>query len=117
MQRVFVYGTLKRGFARHYALSTQTFLGPATTRAGFRLYNLGSYPGLVRCEDGASIEGELYDVDDSCLEKLDVIEGVDQGLYRRDVVQLLDPWIDEPALTYIYLQSTDGYAEISVWPS
>lgn len=117
MHRVFVYGTLKRGFRRHHALEAQKFLGPATTTTGFCLFDLGSYPGLIRTDNGISIEGELYEVDDSCLVELDVIEAVDQGLYGRESIQLLAPWDDGPALTYIYLQSTEGHAEISQWPS
>lgn len=116
MHRVFVYGTLKRGFCRHRALSTQNFLGAATTVPSYRLFDLGSYPGLVQDNDGASIKGELYEVDDLCLAELDAIEGVDQGLYGRESVELLAPFSDEPALTYIYLQSIEGCAEINSWP-
>ena len=117
MQRVFVYGTLKRGFCRHPALSAQKFLGVATSAPGFRLFDMGSYPGMIAADDGISIEGELYEVDGSCLAELDIIEGVDQGLYGRESIQLLAPWDDQPALTYIYLQSTEGHVEINRWPT
>ena len=117
MQIVFVYGTLKRGFCRESALSAQKFLGTARTAPAYRLFDLGSYPGLVPSNDGASIDGELYEVDELCLAELDDIEGVNQGLYGRESVKLLAPWSNDSALTYIYLQSTDGYAEINSWPA
>jgi gamma-glutamylcyclotransferase (GGCT)/AIG2-like uncharacterized protein YtfP len=117
MRRIFVYGTLKRGFCRHDALSNQTFLGIAITKPNYKLFDLGSYPGLVFAEQGKSIQGELYDVDDDCLRKLDVIEGVSVGLYRRDPIQLLSPWNLEPVETYIYLSPIDDSVEISNWSS
>ena len=117
MQRVFVYGTLKQGFCRHHAISSQKFLGPAKTQPIYLLFDLGSYPGLVADEDGISIEGELYEVDEDCLKNLDLVEGVNEGYYSREAVQLIDHWDDEPALTYIYLKSTDGCAQISSWPA
>ncbi len=117
MNRVFLYGTLKRGFCRHQAIEGQAFLGLAKTEAAYKLFDLGDYPGLVIAENGISIEGELYSIDDDCLEQLDEIEGVAIGLYRRDTVRLLPPWNDEPTLTYIYLLSTSGRAQISHWTS
>jgi len=115
MHRVFVYGTLKKGFCRHHALSRQNFLGVATTQAEYKLLDLGDYPGLVSSDDGESIAGELYEVDEACLQNLDVIEGVAVGLYARKSIRLLSPWNDEPAIAYIYLPSTTGYPEIQQW--
>ena len=117
MRRIFVYGTLKQGHCRHDVLTGQTFLGPAKTEPNYKLFDLGSYPGLVFSEHGRSIEGELYAVNDNCLQQLDIIEGVDIGLYRREPIELLMPWNLEATETYIYLSSTDGHNEISNWSS
>lgn len=115
MNRLFVYGTLKKGFCRHDALSACKFLGLANTEPLYKLIDLGDYPGLISSDNGISIEGELYEVDDPCLQKLDAIEGVEMNLYSRETVQLLSPWDDKTAITYIYRQSTDGYPEIQQW--
>lgn len=117
MHRVFVYGTLKRGFCRHDALQQQAFLGLARTEANYKLFDLGEYPGLIVAEDGISIEGELYCVDDDCLAKLDQVEGVDEGYYSRESVMLQPPWNDEATLTYIYRKPIAGHSEIPQWPS
>lgn len=117
MQRVFVYGTLKQGYCRHEALSSAKFLGTATTEPRYRLFDLGTYPGMVYDSDGAAVEGELYEVNDECLANLDVVEGVSEGFYSREIVQLISPWNDQSALTYIYRKSTDGHNQIDRWPS
>jgi len=115
-QCVFVYGTLKQGFCRHHAIADQIFLGVAVTEPAYRLFDLGEYPGLIAEAAGKSIGGELYRVNEKCLQKLDVVEGVSDGLYSRQTVRLLPPWSDQQAVTYIYEQSVSGYQEIPEWP-
>ncbi|QEG22691.1 gamma-glutamylcyclotransferase family protein [Mariniblastus fucicola] len=117
MYRVFVYGTLKRGFCRHSALESQKFLGEAATEPGYMLYDPGDYPGMVRCEQGRAIEGELFEVDHACLLNLDLIEGVDEGYYSREPVRLMPPWRDESAMTYLYQKPIDGFSAIRGWHS
>ena len=106
LQLVFVYGTLKRGHQRNHVLADQTFIGPATTVADYRMYDLGSYPGLIEVAPGAGdqIQGEIYRIDPTCLRQIDQIEAVDQGLYQRREICL------EPDLAMLApgLISTDG---------
>jgi len=92
-QLVFVYGTLKRGHQRNHVFANQTFVGPATTAANYRMYDLGDYPGLIEVEPGSGdrIQGEIYQVDPTCLLQLDRIEAVDQGLYERRDIRLNPP--------------------------
>src|SRR5207249_6980142 len=62
---LFVYGTLKRGGRGNRWLAGQRFLGEAVTEPTYRLYDLGTYPGLVRDEaNGLAVKGELWEVDD-----------------------------------------------------
>ena len=93
LQLVFVYGTLKRGQQRNHVLANQTFIGPATTAADYRMYDLGSYPGLIEVESGSGdqIQGEIYRIDPTCLRQLDQIEAVDQGLYERREIRFDPP--------------------------
>ena len=85
---VFVYGSLKRGYALHHLLRTAQFLGTACTQPLYRLFDLGSYPGLVEWPEGLSIHGELYAVTAENLQRLDQAEGVAEGLYARRPVLL-----------------------------
>lgn len=111
LRRLFVYGTLKRGYCRHGALAKGRFLGTARTAEAYRLVNLGSYPGLVPAEEnGVTIEGEIWEVDLTMLQVLDDIEGVDEGLYARRPVVLQQSEGGEVE-TYIYLGSVAGLAD------
>lgn len=117
MTLVFVYGTLKRGCHNHHALAGQQFLGEARTVAGYTLYSLGDYPGMVRSnEPTAEVTGELWQVDYRCLTQLDRLEGVDEGLYERAAVQLAPPFHEKAAETYLYLRSLEGRRHLgSLW--
>ncbi|QDT35509.1 gamma-glutamylcyclotransferase family protein [Thalassoglobus polymorphus] len=101
---IFVYGTLKRGDCRHHVVSRFHFLGEAVTQPVYRLFHLGSYPGLVEvAEDGSEVQGELYAIDPERIREVDEIEGVEAGLYQRVPVQLQSPWRISGAETYLYL--------------
>jgi gamma-glutamylcyclotransferase (GGCT)/AIG2-like uncharacterized protein YtfP len=109
MTRVFVYGTLKRGCGNHHLIASQQFIGPARTPAGFTLFSLGDYPGMVRAPgDTAGVSGELWTVDAGCLLRLDKLEGVAEGLYERVAITLAPPFADQPAETYLYLHDLGG---------
>lgn len=105
---IFVYGTLKRGGSNHRFLSGQKFLGTAHTVAGFTLYALDGYPGLVRAPDAPGVSGELWEVEPACLAKLDEFEGVDEELYARETIALAPPFAATPAEAYVYLRSVAG---------
>ena len=109
LHRLFVYGTLKRGDVRAYLLDGQHDLGEVKTQPIYKLFNTGDYPALVDAEPigrpGVSIEGELWQVDSDCLARLDVEEGVDEGLYERRAVALMDT--AETVQTYFYLHTVD----------
>jgi gamma-glutamylcyclotransferase (GGCT)/AIG2-like uncharacterized protein YtfP len=104
--KIFVYGTLKRGYCRADVLQGQRFLGIARTAPIYLLYDLGAYPGLVEHCPGVEVEGELWEVDEACLRRMDEIEGVPL-LYRRGPVELSQPDIDG-AQTYLYRGSVEG---------
>jgi gamma-glutamylaminecyclotransferase len=106
---VFVYGTLKRGGSNHGYLDSQEFLGVARTPPGFRLFDLGEYPGMVPFpEDRDGVSGEIWAVDADCLARLDVLEGIAEGHYRREPVRLLPPFADRKVEGYLYARSVEG---------
>ena len=75
---LFVYGTLRRSadHPKHGLILPATFIGPG--RFPGRLYDLGSYPGVVASDDPADrVHGEVYRLHDpaATLARLDVYEG------------------------------------------
>jgi gamma-glutamylcyclotransferase (GGCT)/AIG2-like uncharacterized protein YtfP len=115
---IFVYGTLKRRGSNHAFLAGQEFVGPAATPAGWCLYELEGYPGMIA--EPASVEGvtgELWRVDDACLSRLDALEGVNEGLYRRERIVLASPHRDQFVQTYVYARNVAGRRQIgATWP-
>jgi|SRR5580700_10110863 gamma-glutamylcyclotransferase (GGCT)/AIG2-like uncharacterized protein YtfP len=108
---LFVYGTLKRGQPRHGFLAGQAFVANVATRPVYRLFNVGEYPALVQRHEGRSIEGELWEVDETCVCTLDRVEGCESGLYAREPVELLPPFDGLCALAYLYRLPVEGLAD------
>ncbi|MET0262569.1 MAG: gamma-glutamylcyclotransferase family protein [Rariglobus sp.] len=103
MTLLFVYGTLKRGCKNHHHLAGQTYTGEARTAPGYRLYDLGDYPGMiVDPSDREGVTGELWSVTDAALAHLDDFEGLSDGLYRREAVRLMTSSSETIAQTYVY---------------
>jgi gamma-glutamylcyclotransferase (GGCT)/AIG2-like uncharacterized protein YtfP len=110
--RLFVYGTLMRGFDHPMAqlLSrSANYLGTATCRG--RLYLIKHYPGLVLSENVSDIvHGELYRLRDrdALLGELDMYEACGDGFpepteyLRRMLAVTQDDGAAGEAWTYIY---------------
>jgi gamma-glutamylcyclotransferase (GGCT)/AIG2-like uncharacterized protein YtfP len=99
---IFIYGTLLPGECRHHVLRHEQFVSAARTQSLYRLVDCGSYPGLITSESGNGIRGEVWRVQQETLERLDRIEGVAEGLYSRQLVELEFPHLEEPVETYFY---------------
>jgi gamma-glutamylcyclotransferase (GGCT)/AIG2-like uncharacterized protein YtfP len=112
MTFVFVYGTLKQGGCRRHYLNGSHFCGRALTQTGYRLFDLGDYPGLVECSRGGCIEGELYRVSAAGLAVLDVVEGVAENWFARRVIRLQSPHHDFSAEAYFYCRNLEGRKEL-----
>ena len=110
---LFVYGTLKRGCSNHHHLAGQTFVGVARTAPGYRLVDLGGYPGIVASAvDREGVVGEVWSVDPVALQRLDAFEGVPAGLYRRVPIRLLPPFAGQPIAAYVPALEISGRREI-----
>lgn len=109
MHRLFVYGTLKRDCKNHRHLAGQTYVGEARTAPGFRLHDLGDYPGMTADPaDREGVTGEVWDVDADALARLDEFEGVAEGFYRRAPVALRAPFDRDEVHAYLYARPVEG---------
>jgi len=97
---LFVYGTLRRDPAHklyHLLARHARFLGDASVRG--RLYDLGSYPGMVLSDQNDVVVGELYEIQTNwvdVIDQLDEYEGCASSdplphEYRREIVEALRP--------------------------
>jgi gamma-glutamylcyclotransferase (GGCT)/AIG2-like uncharacterized protein YtfP len=83
---VFVYGTLRRGDARAMSIRFPNSRFIADAKVSGSLYDLGAYPGLLLNESNSLVIGEVYEVDDEILNKLDDIEA--SSHYWRKQVEI-----------------------------
>jgi gamma-glutamylaminecyclotransferase len=86
--KVFVYGSLRRGFGNSRLLKNADYLGVGQTEPEFTMLNLGAFPGVIDGGD-TSITGEIYDVTPTELRRLDQLEG-HPDFYRRTPIELVD---------------------------
>lgn len=89
--KVFVYGTLKRGHRNHYLLENSKFIGAGQTRRLFRMFDCG-FPVLRTYSDrpspyNAKVRGEVYEVDEQTLRRLDQLES-EGRMYHRQWVRV-----------------------------
>lgn len=87
MNRIFVYGSLKRGNSIRgmdlFPPKESTWVGKARTTDGiFNMVDLGSFPGVIPNGE-YNIFGEIYDVSDKLFSDLDKIEGYPK-FYNRE---------------------------------
>lgn len=83
---VFVYGTLRRGGARAMSIRFPDSKFIADTKVSGSLYDLGAHPGLLLNDSDSPVTGEVYEVDDEILNKLDDFEA--SSYYRRKQVEI-----------------------------
>ena len=95
---VFTYGTLLKGERNHHLISDADFVCTGCIR-GFKMFNLGAYPG-IEYGDGRVL-GELYLVDDLTLEKLDILEE-EGSLYIRTTSRVYTDDNEYEAYVYVY---------------
>ena len=112
--KLFVYGTLRRGYRLHNWLADQKYLECAKTKEGYALLDLGWFPGLVKERGHAGIHGEVYEIDESFLPTLDRVES---SMFKRGAVQLEGH--REKVQAYFYIGEREGVPlfEGTIWGS
>jgi pyruvate carboxylase len=94
--RLFVYGTLRRGFSLHGLLKRSGVRFEGKGRIRGRLFDLGEYPGAVPSQRASDIvEGEIYRLASPAQQfvELDAVEEYDPrrpstSLFRRRLVEV-----------------------------
>src|SRR5947199_722720 len=77
--KVFVFGTLKRGFPLHHGMTGALFLGRYQTVRPFPMFVAGPWFAPMMMNEpgvGHHVIGELYDADEVQLARLDAMESL-----------------------------------------
>jgi len=113
MHRVFVYGTLRAGEVNDLNLAAQRHGIAAPTLVGIgviagRLYDFGTYPGLVLDTTAGPVRGDIYDIPDALLPVLDEIEEVYPGQATLFVREIQPVGLDSAAVPCLLYPVADS---------
>lgn len=88
MNKLFIYGTLKRGCKNNLVMGTDEahakFIREYVTKPQFTLLHLGGFPGLIH-QGNQMVTGEIWEVSDQLLKRLDIFEGHPNLFKRTDL--------------------------------
>lgn len=114
MHLLFIYGTLMPGLRLEAEMHGAQFMGAAQVPG--RLVDVGRYPGLL--QGPGLVSGEIYEVDDAHLARLDAVEEMVPGnraasqYWREAVTVLSGPLQGQPVQTYVYNRPVDACTPI-----
>lgn len=107
---LFVYGTLARGEKLHphlMKISGTRFVGEGKIQGELYALPGEDYPGAVLSHDKRRfVHGEIYRISRTvpALRALDELEGTNEGLFRRKIVDVLANGGKRKAWAYLYVQ-------------
>ena len=102
MAKLFVYGTLKLGFSNHSHWMTGAPRISGSAAINGILLDGPGFPSLLDDKDEGicRVYGELYEVTEEHLNKLDILEGVSRGLYYRGDTMVVSKQYTGPCVAY-----------------
>jgi protein phosphatase len=112
--------------AAHFRLrhaQTRVLESPLSRRAGIRwrsphrarlpALRTAWFSGMVpRADDQDGVVGEVWSVDAAALVRLDALEGVAEGMYRREPVPLEPPFSGQDIEGYLYNRNVEGRRDL-----
>jgi len=122
--KVFVYGTLKKGYMNNYLLADATYIDDAVTKGNkWGMDNYIYYPAVFpdTSRTAGYIYGEIWEIDKSILSNLDRLEGY-PSFYTRSIIKVVDTdgkeheaimyhYAHKPANSIPQLPNEDGVIE------
>lgn len=119
MNRIFVYGTLKRGFANHVILADARFIGQVRTLEAFPLVVQGPWftPAMLpEPGTGHRVWGELWEVDSAKFFELDDLESLNRPTgYERQFV-MVEHGDKSTERVWVYMKPRDRITQIHTEP-
>ncbi len=113
MKQVFVYGTLMQGERASGMLGDSVYKGEFVLD-DYAMYDLGPFPGIKE-KPGEEVIGEVYEIQDSVIPRMDSYEGEGE-LYKRAVVSVRnDRSRINDVYVYVYLGNVTGDVVRTKW--
>ena len=113
MKQVFVYGTLMRGEKAARMLSEGSYKGEYILN-DYAMYDLGPFPGIKQ-KPGEKVVGEVFEVPDSVIPRLDSYEG-EGDLYKRTSVSVENENTRlVEVFVYVYMGNCQGEVVRTRW--
>jgi gamma-glutamylaminecyclotransferase len=103
--RLFVYGTLKKGYSNHFFLENCKYLGKAiSVDQNFQMYEWEwDFPIVSQTNEGYFIKGEIYEVPYDQINAIDILEDHPNWYQRKKRYFILEN-SNEVISAWIYLQ-------------
>ena len=109
--KVFVYGSLRKGLGNHGHLAGSHFLGDAALK-NHDMHDYGYFPAIV--QGSGTVQGEVYEVGDRTLHRLDLLEGHPK-FYVRVRAWVTGQEIGDGELVWVYImqpEKVDGMTKV-----
>ena len=106
--KIFVYGTLKRGYGNNRILDNSEFLGEVLTAPNYDLRASG-IPFLMHGD--YAIRGEVYEAEEAAVHRMDLLEG-HPNFYRRGDILLDEGESMEGVQAYFFNEINTTYANL-----
>lgn len=85
--KIFVYGTLKKGKNNHHYIDKKIEKEITLNIPGFLYWKEGRpYPHFISNKYGINIEGEIYDLSEEEIKKIDKLEGHPFFFKRKETI-------------------------------
>lgn len=115
MRLVFCYGTLRHGESNHSVIKGAILRETTSWTKGTLYDTRNGYPALIESDEG-KVYGEVYEVNEQHLERIDILEGFQEGrnhnLYDRIVRTIESKNGNYEAITYVMREPEDHFIEI-----
>ncbi len=108
---IFVYGTLMSGFGNNALLKNSRLVEAATTEDNLVLL-ANSIPYLLDEEGKSYVRGEIYEVNENSLKKIDQLEGHPDWYSRKIISVVTDLGDKMEAWVYFMPRSKAGNATV-----
>lgn len=76
-----------QGKSNHAYLTGYKLLGSGRTKPIYTLLDNGMYPA-VKEKGKTAVYGEIYEIDDECLQRIDYLEGIEEAYYMRKMIRV-----------------------------